>query len=186
MKRKRSIRSILVGILGLIFFSLLLVIPTVFQVRSFPFGNIDPLQSQSVIDEAVSLLKKCQHKSFIPMDDRIFFGISIVLTIIFILLAINSKRNRTEGLCSFKRKATISQPNEDTPSGTNRPGPSIQLERHDTEHVSPETTHLLASGSCDAQNQLTDDLNLSPSVRPVVEKKFLSGILLSSQMKLIF
>jgi hypothetical protein len=71
------------------------VIPTVAQFLSFPFPDIDPLKSRSLIDEAVSMLKKCERKSFITMNDWIFLGISLILTIILFLSMIITKQEST-------------------------------------------------------------------------------------------
>jgi hypothetical protein len=126
-----------------------------------------------VIDEAVSLLKKCQDKSFIPMDDWIFFGISIFLTLIFILLPTSSKRNQTEGSSSSESKSTIPQLKKDNSSGTDQQRAMIQPVK---EHQSRADRPLLFTLPSVGSTQLSGNPNLSLSVYPVVEKKNLSDI----------
>jgi hypothetical protein len=82
--------------LGLVIFTLLLVIPTFIQASSFSFRNLDLLQSQSSMDEALSMFKQCERKSFIPMGDLVLAVVSAIITVIFLCFAKEDEQNSTE------------------------------------------------------------------------------------------
>jgi hypothetical protein len=173
----------LVGILGFVFFFLLLVIPTVFQFRSFPSFNIDPLKSQSVIDEMVSVLKKCKRKSFIPidnriflgipMDDWIFLGISIVL-IIFFILATRWKQKPTQDHSSSRRSSRSSLSEEQVPE-TNRQGNGIRLEPLDRESQAVELMPLLETESSGGPPRTTQEGTSNPEISRLLETESSRG-----------
>lgn len=185
-KRKSVIRSILLGTLFLLCFCLMLVIPTVVQIHSYPFLDIDPLKIQSVIAKANSTLKQCERTSFFPMDDRIFLGVSIILTIIFILLAKTIKQNPTEDH-SLSRGRTINPPFESNgSSGTKRRKGSNRCQSSNREPGKPEDTPLLKRHQAGGTAQQSDRTALPTSASPFVGQKFSFGIRLSLHMKLIF
>jgi hypothetical protein len=142
-KKKGSIRLILASIFGLVFFCLLLVIPAVAQFLSFPFRDIDPLKSQTLIDKAVSMLKKCERKSFITMNDWIFLGISIILTIILFLSVIITKQESTENWSSSRRRNRNSQLERKKSSRTKQQKDLIRHKSLDKEPQIHESVPLL-------------------------------------------
>ena len=93
-----------------IFCCLLLIIPAIFQIRTFPLDDIDLSSNQSLIDKATAFLQTCKHQAFFPLEDQIFFYISFALTIILSLLAI-----------SFKQKTEENSSREDNSSSERRP-----------------------------------------------------------------
>jgi hypothetical protein len=129
--------------LGIIFFCLLLVIPAVAQFLSFPFPDIDPLKSRSLIDEAVSMLKKCERKSFITMNDWIFLGISLILTIILFRSMIITKQESTENHSSSRPRNRNSQLERKTSSTTKQQKDLIRLKSLDKKPQLPESDPLL-------------------------------------------
>ncbi len=180
------------------------MVPTVVQIRSFPFGNIDLWKSHSVIDEAVSLLKNCERKpfiSFIPMDDCIFFVISTVLTIIFSFLATRIKQNPTESHSSSRRRTRTSRLNEYDSSGTNQREASngepqtrerIPLLPRQPANATAQPSDRTAQPSdrtaqpSDRTAQPSDEIVLSSSTFPAGESNFPYDIRLSLHKKLIF
>ena len=89
-----------------------------------------------MIDEALSILKECERKSFFQLDDRIFLSISIVLIIVFSV---------------FTRETTQDQSN------------SSQLEEHDSYRTDQRTVPIhRARHNADNETNETDPL-VTPS-----------------------
>jgi len=137
----------LATILGFVFFCLLIVIPVVAQFLSFPLRNIDSLKSQSLIDEAVSMLQKCERKSFITMHDWIFLGISFILTIILFLSVIINKPESTKNHRSSRCRNRNSQLKRKTSSTTKQQKDLIRHKSLTKEPQFHESVHLLEVNS---------------------------------------
>jgi hypothetical protein len=164
----------------------MLVIPTVVQIHSYPFLDIDPLKIQSVIAKANSTLKQCERTSFFPMDDRIFLGVSIILTIIFLILAATIKQNPTEDHSLPRVRTSKPQFESNDSSGTNRRNGSSHGQSSNREPGKSEDIPLLERHQADRKAQDSDRTALPTSASPFVGQKFLYGIRLSLHMKLIF
>jgi hypothetical protein len=119
------------------------VIPAIAQFLSFPFRDIDLLKPQSLIDDAVSMLKKCERKSFITMTDWIFLGISLILTIILFLSAIITKQGSTENHSSSRRGNGNLQSERKTSSTTKQQMDLIRHKSLDKEPQIHESVTLL-------------------------------------------
>ena len=133
--------------ISLILFCSLLIIPAFNQYRSFPLHDIDPTNSQSMIDKASSLLQTCKPKSFYSLEDWIFPGISLALTVFFHLLEILCKHDS-------KHKPSLPQPSDRANNVRSRPN----LEQRDpNNNDNDENTSLLPPLTTSEGNQGTNN-----------------------------
>jgi methyl-accepting chemotaxis protein len=119
------------------------VIPAVAQFLSFPLRDCDPLKSQSLIDKAVSMRKKCERKSFITMNDWIFLSISLILMTILFLSEIRTKPESTENHCLSRCRNRKSQSKKKTSSKTKQQKDSVHHKSLDKEPQCHESDPLL-------------------------------------------
>ncbi|CAF4527853.1 unnamed protein product, partial [Rotaria socialis] len=88
-----------VFILDIVILCLLFIIPTIYQLRSFRFDNVDQSNFDSLITHAIRMTTQCEHNCFFRLDNHIFIPISTILCVIFIVLS-KSKKNRQNGCLS--------------------------------------------------------------------------------------
>lgn len=177
--KKVSKRVVFVGILCVVFFSVLLVISTIAQFYSFPFYNIDPLKFQTVIDTATSMLTKCERKFLISIEDCIFLAISIVFMIIFVLWGVKEKPEPTPDQSQPRNNTRTTASKKRDSSRFNERSHPINRQRHYGQSQSFEMHSLLTT-------QPSRGMTQSSSVHPLRYSKSSYGIQLFSYIKYIF
>ena len=157
-----SIRSIGLGISFLIFFCLFLITPVVVQIQSFQSRDIDLSEFISLSNDTLSTLNQCVRKSLIPMDERIFLGISFTLTIVFVLAALITERNSTKNHPSSTPTNKKVQSKENDSIKTNRRKGSNRRPTSNTELQNQEEYPLIERPPTDGAGQLLDSTNQPP------------------------
>jgi hypothetical protein len=134
------------------------VIPAVAQYLSFPLRDSDPLKFQSWIDKAVSMLKKCERKSFITVPDWIFLVISLILTTILFLSVIRTKPESTKNHCLSRCRKRKSHFKKKTSSTTIKQKDPIRHKSLDKEPQCHESVPLLELHSSAETAQQSDEM----------------------------
>ncbi|CAF0753896.1 unnamed protein product [Adineta ricciae] len=160
----RRQRSIGVFFLFLIFFCLLIIIPTIFQLQAFSFDDIDPMKPDLLFDKVLSIFKTCERKTLLPMIDRIFLAISVFLTITFFVLQPKPAENSSPSN-SFKLK-------------------EIQPTRNNVEMVALCSSLPAAAADNSEQQLLLSDQSRNDTTRSTNRNDPFSGTTTPLQLKL--
>lgn len=149
----------LVFAIGLILFCLLIIIPAVNQVLTFPPRNLDLSNTQSLIDKATSLLQTCKRQSFFPLEDWISLCISLALTVFLSVLSVCCKRKSTQNQPSPQsRTETRTELTRRRPSRRDsRRQESIHLRRRHPQTRNPESRSFIPSAQSNESPRTTID-----------------------------